>query len=277
MDGSQHPVRDGSTAQVWRLLPDSALTGTWQMAIDEWMLDQGQPALRLYRWSRPTLSLGYHQRRLPPHWLALAADGLIDLVRRPTGGRAVLHGCGDLTYALIWPDPPGQRLEAYRLACRWLQHAFAALGLPLQFGNEPSGSQGAHAPNCFASATAADLVDAAGFKRIGSAQLWRRGQLLQHGAILVTPEPELWRQIFGEPPPPPPAGRLSSTLGVEDPHHPLRQQLLTAARSALPGAPVVLQPQPLSDTEWNAVEGRLQRYREGLTLTSPEATIERAT
>ena len=64
---------------------------------------------------------------------------------------------------------------------------------------------------------------------------------------------------------------------MEDPHHPLRQQLLAAARSALPGAPVVLRPQPLSAIEWNAVEGRLQRYREGLTLTSPEATIERAT
>ncbi|MCT0225177.1 lipoate--protein ligase family protein [Synechococcus sp. CS-1328] len=259
MDGPQHPPQGSSAAQTWRLLPDSVLSGAWQMAIDDWMLDQGQPALRLYRWSRPTLSLGYHQRRLPPHWRALAADGVIDLVRRPSGGRAVLHGCGDLTYALIWPDPPGQRLEAYRLACRWLQHAFAALELPLHFGNEPSGAQGAGAPNCFASATAADLVDAAGIKRIGSAQLWRRGRLLQHGAILLTPEPELWRRIFQEPSPPPPAGPLRSALGLEDPHHPLRHQLLSAAQTALPGAPAVLRPQPLTASEWNAVEGRLQR------------------
>jgi CheY-like chemotaxis protein len=68
------------------------------MAIDSWLLEAslldpaGAPALRFYRWSRPTLSLGFHQRFLPAHWRELARSGAIELVRRPSGGRAVLHG-----------------------------------------------------------------------------------------------------------------------------------------------------------------------------------------
>ena len=55
--------------------------------------------------------------------------------------------------------------------------------------------------SCFATATAADLVSARGAKRIGSAQLWRSGCLLQHGSILLNPPSELWELVFGAPPP----------------------------------------------------------------------------
>ena len=201
------------------LLPPSRLQGTWQMAIDSWLLDNalatraaasgtGLPSdclpaalagtLRFYQWPRPTLSLGFHQQRLPAHWLELAASGVVDLVRRPSGGRAVLHG-GDLTYALIWPSPPPQRAEAYRRACRWLQRGFAAMDLPLGFGEAAINRD---RDNCFATSTAADLVHADGGKRIGSAQLWRRGALLQHGSILIQPQGALWRELFGVDPPP---------------------------------------------------------------------------
>jgi len=179
------------------------LSGDLQMAIDEHLLEQAQanpnsaPVLRLYRWSRPTLSLGYHQRAVPPHWRELAADGVIDLVRRPSGGRAVLHG-GDLSYCLIWPSASGARRLVYGRACGWLCRAFAELGLPVRFGkNAPSRDRA----SCFATSTAADLVHADGGKRIGSAQLWRRGHLLQHGSILINPPAPLWRQIFQEDPP----------------------------------------------------------------------------
>ena len=208
-------------------LPPSQLEGTWPMAIDNWLLDdalaarangakangakatasegdlptEGLPGLagtlRFYQWPRPTLSLGFHQQRLPAHWLELAASGVIDLVRRPSGGRAVLHG-GDLTYALIWPTPPPQRSEAYRRACRWLQRGFAAIDLPLGFGEAAFNRD---RDSCFATSTAADLIHADGSKRIGSAQLWRRGALLQHGSILIQPERALWREIFGVDPP----------------------------------------------------------------------------
>ena len=201
------------------LLATSRLEGTWPMAIDNWLLDNALatraaasdaelsagclPAalagtLRCDQWPRPTLSLGFHQQRLPAHWLELAAEGVLDLVRRPSGGRAVLHGGGDLTYALIWPSPPPQRAEAYRRSCRWLQRGFAAINLPLEFGEAAINRD---RDSCFATSTAADLVHADGSKRIGSAQLWRRGALLQHGSILIQPQRALWRELFGVNPP----------------------------------------------------------------------------
>ncbi|MEB3264726.1 MAG: lipoate--protein ligase family protein [Synechococcus sp.] len=282
MNAPQHPAPPApdparGSRRPWRWLPPAVAAGAWQMALDDALLEQGSPALRLYGWARPTLSLGYHQRRIPPHWPQLAAAGVIELVRRPSGGRAVLHGRGDLTYALIWPDPPVQREEAYRQACHWLQQAFAALDIPLRFGGEaPRGGSGE--ASCFASATAADLVDPGGHKRIGSAQLWRRGRLLQHGSIQLSPDPELWRQLFPEAPPPPEPLLRWGGEPLPPAGHPLLQELLRSARRHLPGgSPVRLVTQPPTEAERAAVEQGLARYSEGLTLTSPVATMPRAT
>jgi len=252
------------------------LGGAWQMACDDWLLDQGRPAFRLYHWSRPTLSLGYHQRRIPAHWLELARSGAVALVRRPSGGSAVLHGAG-ITYALVWPDPPGERPQAYRQACRWLQLAFAELGLPLQFGGRPAGLSAAQGANCFARHTAADLGHGSGCKRIGSAQLWRRGQLLQHGEILLDPPQELWLHLFAAPAPPLPP----LPLGATD----LEHHLLDAASRALPAGlrQAIHGHQPLAwrAEELAAIASRLGRYRlepdTALALASPEATMERTT
>ena len=119
------------------------------------------------------------------------------MVRRPSGGGAVLHG-GGLTYALIWPHPPRQRREAYRRVNAWISSGLARLGLELHPGDDPAlaGSQ-----DCFASATTADLVDPLGHKRIGSAQFWQRGHLLQHGEIPLAPSQQLWEDVFGAAPP----------------------------------------------------------------------------
>jgi lipoate-protein ligase A len=241
------------------------------MACDDWLLEQGLPVFRLYRWRGPTLSLGFHQRRFPVHWLELARAGAIDLVRRPSGGGAVLHGFG-LTYALIWPCPPAGRADAYRQACQWLQLAFAELGQPLRFGDAPAALGGA---NCFASSTAADLVDADGHKRVGSAQLWRRGRLLQHGEILLNPPAQLWRQLFGAAAPP----LAPLPLGAGE----LEDHLLAAALRALP-APLrqacgSQRFEPWRATELALIAGRLDRYRLGAEacLASPEACIERTT
>lgn len=247
------------------------LGGAWQMACDDWLLDQGQPAFRLYRWCRPTLSLGFHQRRLPEQWRELARSGTIELVRRPSGGGAVLHGFG-LTYALIWPGPPAGRAEAYRQACQWLQLAFAELGQPLRFGDAPAALGSA---NCFASSTAADLVDADGHKRVGSAQLWRRGQLLQHGEILLDPPAHLWQALFGVPAPA--MAPLPLSAGG------LEEHLLAAAVRALPQplrqACSSVRCQPWRAAELALIAGRLARYRLGAEacLASPEASIERTT
>ena len=251
-----------------RTLPSSCLAGDWQMAIDGWLLEQRAPAFRLYRWQRPTLSLGFHQHHLEPHWGELAAAGLIELVRRPSGGRAVLHA-GDITYALVWPDAPRQRHQAYALACGWLLDAFASLGLPLESGRQSASLQRS---NCFATSTAADLVHAGGAKRIGSAQLWRQGCLLQHGSILVEPPGELWQRVFGADPPALP----DLPLGPDA----LEALLLQCAAAALPTAAAGVLHLPLNSAEWARIAADRAPYRVNAStpsLASPEASIERTT
>ena len=232
---------------TWRWIPPITADGPTQMAIDRWMLDQlesgpGASMLRLYRWSRPTLSLGRHQQRLEPHWFELQARGLIDLVRRPSGGRAVLHA-GELTYALVQRPASLRREQVYRQACRWLIEAFAEFQQPLQFGTGPSAAAQSR-QSCFATATAADLVQADGVKRIGSAQLWRSGLVLQHGSLLLDPPVSLWNLVFGTDPP------AVAALPLE----PLRLEacLRAAAQRHLCGG--CLEEHPLTPGEWQQVQ-----------------------
>lgn len=260
------------------LLPTLQLAGCWQMAIDAWMLEQRRPMLRLYRWRRPTLSLGRHQRRIEPHWCDLARSGAIDLVRRPSGGRAVLHG-GDLTYALVWPDATGRREPVYEQACRWLQEAFAALGQPLHFGHQTIRSPGHRRPaaaggvtggqpaSCFALSTAADLVDTSGCKRIGSAQHWHQGCLLQHGSIQLNPSADLWRRVFRAPAP----ELRPLPLTAEG----LERALIEAARRWLPFAAGGMGPARLDAPALAACCRASREFQ--LDLASPEATIARTT
>jgi lipoate-protein ligase A len=252
-----------------RLLPTNRLGGRWQMAIDAWMLGQGKPALRLYHWQRPCLSLGRHQHRLRPGWLELAASGRIELVRRPTGGMAVLHG-GDLTYALVWPNPPANRVQAYGQVCHWLEQSFAQLGAPLQPGREQAGLAAA---SCFSTSTAADLVHRDGGKRIGSAQLWRRGMLLQHGSIQLNPNPQLWQELFGAAAP--------QLAGLPCSDDELECLLLAQAERLLPLPP--LRREPLGGGELATIADRLNAYgvldADGAWAsdTSPEASRPRTT
>ncbi|MFN9631620.1 MAG: lipoate--protein ligase family protein [Cyanobacteriota bacterium] len=246
-----------------RWLPTTTLAGPWQMAIDDWLLAQAvpgerrDPLLRFYHWSQPTLSLGKHQRTVEDRWIHLVRQGRLALARRPSGGSAVLHG-GDLTYALLWPDPPRQRREAYRLCCRWLQDAFAALGQPLAFGDAPCRADQAH---CFASSTAADLVHADGQKRIGSAQVWRGHSLLQHGSVLLAPDPALWEAVFGEPAPRLPGLPLAGAA--------LEDHLLGAALRWLPAT---LVEEVLTEEAWGATAAAQGRYEVDVPASVVSAT-----
>ena len=243
--------RPTPTVPGWRL-PEMHLEGTLQMALDAWLLDQcvtGRmtgPILRFYTWPGAWLSLGHHQRVSDDHWLTLQQQGQLKRVRRPSGGGAVLHATG-LTYALVWPDAPRGRREAYGRTTEWLMGAFEHLGLPLHPGQETAmGGQ----TNCFGSATRADLVDASGHKRIGSAQFWRRGHLLQHGEILLTPPAELWRSVFGSSPSPPWAAPARSRIiqALEESIQTLWPHCRWAIRD-------------LSTEEWQELEHRRSLYR----------------
>jgi lipoate---protein ligase len=152
---------------TWRLIPPLETTGEIQMAIDSWLLQQYSlghisPTLRFYTWSHPTISLGYHQRHYPEHWTNLIwQDRSLDLIKRPTGGRGVLHQ-GDLTYAIIGSGFVGNRLQVYQQICQFLIDGWRSLGVDLCYGTAGKGY--IHNPNCFGTATSADLVCIDGYK-----------------------------------------------------------------------------------------------------------------
>ncbi|MEM9771144.1 MAG: biotin/lipoate A/B protein ligase family protein [Cyanobacteria bacterium P01_D01_bin.73] len=190
-----------STSEEWCYLPYTVASGAEQMERDRQLLEQhavGQcPSfLRFYDWSTPTISLGYHQRRWPEHWNDLTWRGKpVPLVRRPTGGRAVLHQ-GSLTYAIATSTVGTNRAIAYQTLCQWLINGFGSLGIPLSFGATKIRSGNKNNPNCFGLATGADLCLPDGIKVIGSAQVWRDRTVLQHGSILLNPDPALFETIF---------------------------------------------------------------------------------
>lgn len=169
----------------WRLLVTPPAPGAAQMAIDEAMLEAcrlglAPPTLRLYRWDVPTLSLGYAQRPESVDLPACRREG-VAVVRRPTGGRAVLHA-GDFTYAVVATHLPPGVAAAYRELAGALERSLAHLGLTSEL--RPGVLPGARSEACFAAATTADLCVGAS-KLIGSAQVRRDGAVLQHGSLYL--------------------------------------------------------------------------------------------
>ncbi|PZU98965.1 MAG: lipoate--protein ligase family protein [Pseudanabaena sp.] len=173
------------------------------MALDSLLLDehsqnpQASSILRFQDWSSPAISLGFHQKQYPEAWKTIAQKHGLDIVHRPTGGRAVLHK-GDLVYAVITKvntaGKPRSHREVYEYICKFLIQGFAQLGISLSYGT--SGKGYIHNPSCFSTATNADLVVADGRKLIGSAQVYRHNSVLQHGSITIAPDYSLLTEIF---------------------------------------------------------------------------------
>jgi lipoate-protein ligase A len=179
---------------TWRLLITPNQSGTENMALDESLLESvarepSRMILRLYGWTPFCLSLGYAQPVSDADREALEAQGW-DLVRRPTGGRAILHG-DEITYAVIGPERNpymrGGVLESYQHLSEGLVQALLHLGLKPTV--EPDSArlneeQRAN-PVCFEVPSAYEIT-AGGKKLIGSAQTRRYGAVLQHGTIPLT-------------------------------------------------------------------------------------------
>ncbi len=172
----------------WRLIVDPALPGSFNMAADVALRRSraagGPPTLRLYRWKTPTASLGRFQ---PLEDVDLDVCGRlgIDVVRRATGGRGVLHD-DELTYAVIAAESDGLPrgvAASYRHIGAALVEAYRLLGVPAELTAARRGRRGSAA--CYLVATQADL-SLAGAKLSGSAQVWTDGACLQHGSFVVT-------------------------------------------------------------------------------------------
>lgn len=184
---------------TWRLLlgggHPAPAHGAINMAVDRALLDSvaagASPTLRLYRWTRPTLSFGRNQPARGLYDEAGAAALGIDFVRRPTGGQAVLHD-DELTYAVVAPVASvGKPRRAYEVVNHALVSGLRSLGLEATLaearGPVRAGANGAHdwAAACFRTPARGEVV-AGGRKLVGSAQRTAGRTILQHGSILVS-------------------------------------------------------------------------------------------
>ena len=194
----------------WRLIDSGPCRASYNMAIDEAIATSARrgaapPTLRFYGWDRPSLSLGCFQTTDGVD-IAYCRTHDIPVVRRPTGGRAILHG-DELTYSFSAPTGrphfAGSLLESYRSISSAFLLAFKKIGIPAESkmtrerGRVLTGS-----PLCFASSSYGEILVNRG-KLVGSAQKrWRDG-LLQQGSIPYAYEEETMRRIFTEKGAPP--------------------------------------------------------------------------
>ncbi len=188
----------------WRLILDPPMSGQENMEKDLELMDEvatGEcpPTLRLYRWSPPAVSLGYFQDENEVVDMKACRDAGIDVVRRPTGGRAVLHD-QELTYSIIVPEAhpfinKGGVIDAYRSISRGIVTAFNLLDIIAALTPEEQSRAGLAPGSCFDSSTAYEIqVD--GRKVVGSAQLRRDGIILQHGAILFRLPGDIYKKVL---------------------------------------------------------------------------------
>jgi lipoate-protein ligase A len=187
------------------------MEGRLDMAVDEALAEavgrgESTPVVRLYGFSPATLSLGRFQRvKGLLDVQRLAQDG-ITLVRRPTGGHAVLHDA-ELTYSVALPKGDGASLigggrkrDVYVFVARVLLEGLALLGIEAAINASQRGD--IHNPDCFGSAGEYEISSRLGRKLIGSAQMTTRHAILQHGSIpMENPGLRVFRYIRAEQPP----------------------------------------------------------------------------
>jgi lipoate-protein ligase A len=203
----------------WRLVLDENAGGAWNMALDEALMlchaapvsdsstrieaqslpaqvESAQPILRFYGWTPACLSLGRFQK-----WPESAESAGFDLVRRPSGGRAVWHQ-HEITYCAVLQEeflPRDSRsvAGAYAWLSRGLVQGLKTLGVRATLA--PSGRDRVQTADCFATATRADFV-VDGRKLLGAAQLRVNGVVLQHGSLLLDVDETAWHGALGSAP-----------------------------------------------------------------------------
>ena len=174
---------------TWRLIHSTPTGGATNMAVDEAILravaaGQTRPTLRFYAWEPACLSLGRGQSLADVDLQAVRVAGL-DLVRRPTGGRAILHA-DELTYSVIAPEAEprvaGPVVESYRRLSAGLVCGLERLGVTSIVADRRVENRCSKGPVCFEAPSDYEITFR-GRKLIGSAQMRARSVILQHGAL----------------------------------------------------------------------------------------------
>lgn len=204
-------------ARRWKTLVNPPMTGVENMALDEALLERAASAgdwiCRIYAWSEPTISFGRNQAAARHYDRErIAAEGLA-VVRRPTGGRAILHH-REITYSVAAPVADAGGLhESYLVINRLLVAGLERLGVPVAMAEStPQAMQPGPIP-CFDHPSAGELT-AGGRKLVGSAQWRSEHSLLQHGSILIDDDQSrLGGFLRGTVAEPPPAATLRDILG----------------------------------------------------------------
>ncbi len=194
--------------EKWRFIDSGHCSPSFNMALDEALLDWHSeglipPTIRFYGWNPATLSIGYFQKVDREIDMDAVKKHGLGFVRRPTGGRGVLHE-HELTYSVIvsedHPEMPTSVTEAYRVISEGVLEGFKQLGLDAYFAVPKSEEDREKLKNprsavCFDAPSWYELV-VEGRKVAGSAQTRQKGVILQHGAILLDIEEDKLFSLF---------------------------------------------------------------------------------
>jgi lipoyl(octanoyl) transferase len=206
---------------TFRILTDGKAAGAANMARDEeFALELGRggipPTVRIYGWDPPAVSIGYHQPEEDIDRASLERAG-IDLVRRPTGGRAILHW-NEVTYCAVVPVSLGSPRAVYAMINEALLDGIRAMGIPAVLSGSDVDLRNAYSTAggvpCFSFSVKSE-VQVAGRKLVGSAQRRFGNAILQHGSFLLGPEHrELARFVraSGDDPPDGVSARITADL-----------------------------------------------------------------
>jgi len=187
----------------WRFIDTGASSPFFNMALDEALFlsssETSKPILRVFDWSKPSISTGYFQDPRKTLNVDFCKKEGIDIVRRITGGRAVYHE-NEITYSIVIPSKSrffkNNNLELYRVLSDGLLLGLRTIGLHVNLVKPKKGrSEYQNRGNCFSSTSAYEItVD--GKKIVGSAQKWTKRGVLQQGSILLGMDLKRINQIF---------------------------------------------------------------------------------
>lgn len=185
----------------WKLILDKKpLPGSWNMAVDDFLFqslgEEPQTYLRFYAWEGPTASLGYSQKIRKVIDVEYCQKNGIDIVRRMTGGKLVLHH-KEVTYSLCSSDSQvftSTLTDSYRLISEALMHGFTKMGLKPCLADAPPDSYVKGNLPCF-SYPARDEIEVKGKKIVGSAQKRTGSKFIQHGSIPLEEDEGLLKSV----------------------------------------------------------------------------------